>query len=55
VVRGGACEFGPESLRAAARSGRRPDDPSGTIGFRVVRELTPEERKFHELSKRNHE
>jgi formylglycine-generating enzyme required for sulfatase activity len=49
-VRGGTFIHGPSWARAAARGARRPDEPVYLIGFRVVRELTDDERKFEKLA-----
>ncbi|MEZ5776396.1 MAG: SUMF1/EgtB/PvdO family nonheme iron enzyme [Hyphomicrobiaceae bacterium] len=43
VLRGGSWIFNPQSLRAASRSGGRPDDPLWVwvVGFRLARTLNP--------------
>ena len=55
VVRGGSFVFDASGARGAGRAGRRPDNPSETIGFRVVRELTPVELQFSRLAEGGHE
>jgi formylglycine-generating enzyme required for sulfatase activity len=46
VIRGGSFVHGADAARATARMGRAPANPGDFIGFRVVRELTAEERLF---------
>jgi formylglycine-generating enzyme required for sulfatase activity len=46
VVRGGAFIHDAACARAATRRGRKPGEPVYLVGFRVVRELTDEERMF---------
>ena len=41
VLRGGSCNGGPLSLRAACRAGYDPDDRGYDVGFRVARTLNP--------------
>ena len=55
VVRGGSFVFDASCACGASRAGRRPDNPSESIGFRVVRELTPVELGFRELVEGGHE
>ena len=53
VVRGGAFVLDTAYLRGPARSGRQPGHPGVFIGFRVVRELTADEMKFHKMKGRD--
>ena len=43
VVRGGACRIGAWGCRSAYRSGLRPDDSYGSLGFRVALSPVPSE------------
>ena len=55
VVRGGAFLLDESFVRAAARSGRRPDNGGDFIGFRVARELTADEAEFHRKARGRHD
>jgi formylglycine-generating enzyme required for sulfatase activity len=46
VVRGGSYAQDAAAASATARACRRPDRPAYLIGFRVVRDLTEDEREF---------
>jgi formylglycine-generating enzyme required for sulfatase activity len=52
VIRGGAFTHEASWARAMARAVRKPDDPVYLVGFRVVRELTDEERLFERSAQR---
>jgi len=50
IARGGAYSLDASALRASLRGTRPPDKPLPIIGFRVVRELTDEQRMFERLA-----